>query len=75
MKNKIGSYDEKWLEVSQTKPLKQIDDEKRAKLIISRVKEPMNKQNWMAFISYKKTCGSEIDNIFSAKRRSKRFKS
>ena len=29
-KNKIGSYDEKWLEESKAKLLKQIDDEKRA---------------------------------------------
>ena len=30
MKNKIGSYDEYWLEESKTKLLKQIDDEKGA---------------------------------------------
>ena len=30
LKNKIGSYDEKWLEKSKSKMLKQIDDEKRA---------------------------------------------
>ena len=29
-KNKIGSYDEKWLEEPKAKLLKQIDDEKRA---------------------------------------------
>ena len=29
--NKIGSYDEKWLEESKTKLLKQIDDEKKSK--------------------------------------------
>ena len=28
LKNKIGSYDEKWLEESKIKMLKQIDDEK-----------------------------------------------
>ena len=39
LKNKIGSYDEKWLEKSQLKVLKQIDDEKRAKLIMSRMKK------------------------------------
>ena len=32
-KNKIGSYDEKCLEESKTKLLKQIDGEKRANLI------------------------------------------
>ena len=30
LKNKIGSYDEKWLEVSKTKVLKQINYEKKA---------------------------------------------
>ena len=45
LKNKIGSYDEKWLEESKNKMLKQIDDEKRAKLIMSRMKKQMNKQN------------------------------
>ena len=33
LKNQIGQYDGKWLEESKTKMLKQIDDEKRAKLI------------------------------------------
>ena len=33
LKNKIGSYDEKWLEESKAKLLKQIDDEKRANSI------------------------------------------
>ena len=30
LKNKIGSYDEKWSEESKAKPLKQIHDGKRA---------------------------------------------
>ena len=30
LENKIGSYDEKWLEESKEKLLKQIGDEKRA---------------------------------------------
>ena len=34
LKNKIGSYDEKWLEESKAKILKQIDDEKRANLYV-----------------------------------------
>ena len=42
-KNKIGSYDEKWLEESKNKMLKQIDDEKRANLIMSRMKKQMEK--------------------------------
>ena len=37
LKNKIGSYDEKWLEESKTKLLKQTDDEKRENLIMSRM--------------------------------------
>ena len=44
LKNKIGSYDEKWPEESKTKLLKQIDDEKKANLIMSRMKKQMNKQ-------------------------------
>ena len=44
LKNKIGSYDEKWLEESKAKLLKQIDDEKRANLIMSRMKKQLNKQ-------------------------------
>ena len=44
LKNKIGSYDEKWLEESKAKLLKQIDDGKRANLIMSRMKKQMEKQ-------------------------------
>ena len=45
LKNKIGSYDERWLEESKAKLLKEIDDEKRAIIIMSRMKKQMNKQN------------------------------
>ena len=45
LKNKIGDYDEKWLEESKNKMLKEIDNEKRANLIMSRMKKQMNKQN------------------------------
>ena len=45
LKSKIGDYDEKWLEESKNKMLKEIDDEKRANLIMSRMKKQMNKQN------------------------------
>ena len=38
LKNKIGPYDQKWLEETKAKLLKQIDDEKRAILIMSRKK-------------------------------------
>ena len=34
LKNKIGSYDEKWLEESNARLLQQIDDEKRANLVV-----------------------------------------
>ena len=44
LKNKIGDYDEKWLEESKAKLLKDIDDEKRAYLIMSRMKKQMNKK-------------------------------
>ena len=42
-KNKIGDYDEKWLEESKIKLLKDINDEKRANSIMSRMKKQMNK--------------------------------
>ena len=44
LKNKIGVYDEKWLEESKAKPLKDIDDEKRANLIMTRMKKQMDKK-------------------------------
>ena len=42
-KNKNGSYDEKWFEEFKNKMLKHIDDEKRANLIMSRMKRQMEK--------------------------------
>ena len=45
LKNQIAEYDEKWLQESKIKLLKEIDDEKRANLILSRMKKQMNKQN------------------------------
>ena len=44
LKNKIGDYDEKWLQESKAKLLKDIDDKKRAGLIMSRMKKQMNKK-------------------------------
>ena len=38
LKNQIGDYDQKWLEESKAKLLKDINDEKRANLIMSRMK-------------------------------------
>ena len=43
LKNQIGDYDQKWLEESKAKLLKDINDEKRANLIMSRKKKQMNK--------------------------------
>ena len=40
---KIGDYDEKWLQESKAKLLKDINDEKRANLIMSKMKKQMNK--------------------------------
>ena len=44
LKNQIGDYDEKWLQESKAKLLKDIDDEKRPILIMSRMKKQMEKQ-------------------------------
>ena len=44
LKEKIGDYDKKWLQESKEKLLKDIDDEKRANLIMSRMKKQMNKK-------------------------------
>ena len=43
LKNKIGIYDEKWLEESKTRLLKQIDDDKRSRIIMERMKKQLNK--------------------------------
>ena len=43
LKNQIGDYDQKWLEESKAKLLKQIDDEKRANLIMLRIKKQVEK--------------------------------
>ena len=44
LKNQIGEYDQKWLEKSKRKLLKDIDDEKRSNLIMSRMKKQMNRK-------------------------------
>ena len=44
LKNQKGEYDEKWLQESKLKLLKEIDDKKRANLIMYRLKKQMNKQ-------------------------------
>ena len=44
LKHQILDYDQKWLEESKTKLLQQMNDEKRANLLMSRMKKQMNKQ-------------------------------
>ena len=44
LKNQIGNYDQKWLKESKAKLIKDINDEKRANLIMSRMKKQMNKK-------------------------------
>ena len=44
LKNQIGEYDEKWLQESKAKLLKDINDEKRSNLIMTRMKKQMNKK-------------------------------
>ena len=44
LKNKIGSYDENWLDESKSQLIKQIDDEERANSIMSRLEKQMKKQ-------------------------------
>ena len=43
LKSQIGEYDEKWLQESKAKLLKELDDEKTANLIMSRMKTQMEK--------------------------------
>ena len=44
LKNQISEYDEKWLQESKIKLLKEIDDERRAYLIMSRMKKTNEKK-------------------------------
>ena len=43
LKNQISDFDQKWLQESKAKRLKDINNEKRAILIMSRMKKQMNK--------------------------------
>ena len=45
LKNKIGSYDEKWLGELKATLLKQFDDDKRANLILSRMEKQRKEQS------------------------------
>ena len=51
LKNKKVDYDEKWLEESKARLLRQIDDEERANFIMSRLKKQMEK-HWKKWILY-----------------------
>ena len=44
LKNQIGEYDQKWLDESKANLLKDIKDEKRANIIMARIKKQMNKK-------------------------------
>ena len=65
LKNEIGFHDEKWLEESKAKLLKQIDDEKRENLIMSGMKKRWENIKQMAYTSYKKLWESEFDGVVS----------
>ena len=43
LKNQIGDYNQKWLDESKAKLLKDISDEKRANIILARMKKQMNR--------------------------------
>ena len=43
LKNQIGDYNQKWLDESKAKLIKDINDEKRANIIMARMKKQMNK--------------------------------
>ena len=45
LKNQIGEYDQKWLDESKANLLKDINDKKRANIIMARMKKQMNKRN------------------------------
>ena len=61
LKNKTGSYDEKCLEESETKLLRQIDDEKRANYNVKTAEKTLNKWH----VSSIKLWRSEFDNFVS----------
>ena len=45
LKNKIGSYDETWLEEVKAKLIKLFDNDKRANLNMPRIQKQVKKQN------------------------------
>ena len=44
LQNQTGDYDQKWLDESKAKLLKDINDGKRANIIMTRMKRQMNKK-------------------------------
>ena len=52
LKEKIGDYDEKWLQESKEKLVKDIDDEKRANFVMSRMNKQMNKKTKLNIFIY-----------------------
>ena len=50
-KDKIGFYDEDWIEESKAELLKQIDDEERASLVMSEKKNRLKNNNrWLILV-------------------------
>ena len=63
LKNQIGNYDEKWLEESKAKLLKDINDEKRANLIMPRMKKLMNKKIEIIVIDHYNYYKTHMNNL------------
>ena len=68
LKDKIGSNDKKWLEVSMANFLKQFNEEKRANLFVSRLEKQM-KKIYMAYERSDKFWRNELNNTVSTKDR------
>ena len=60
LKNQIGEYDQKLVEESKSKLLKQLADEKRAILIMSGIKNQKNKQKINGLKIIQQTLGKRI---------------
>ena len=69
LKYEIGSYDEKLLQKSKSKQLKQIDHEKRVNIIMSRMEKQMEEELQTTYIWYDTLWKSEFYNNVSAKNR------
>ena len=60
LKHKLGSYDEKRFEDSKAKLFKQIDDEKRASLIMSGMQKQLKKHSIFGIYFLQKFMGKQI---------------